>query len=107
MAWLTICLSFSPSPDVNAPLRHLLKELRELIWDLQQNEVFKKMKELIIQEPDPFVTYFDPSKELRLQVDALKYELDAALTQTDSYTSKSLNDSKVHFAQIGKELTPS
>ena len=93
--------------DVNAPMRHLLKESSEFIWDAQHDEAFKKMKELITQEPGPVLTYFDPSKELRLQVDASKYGLGAVLLQEGKpigYASKSLSDSEINYAQIEKEL---
>ena len=31
--------------DVNAPLRHLLKDSSEFVWDTQHDEAFKAMKE--------------------------------------------------------------
>lgn len=54
-------------------MRHLLKESSEFSWNAQHDEAFRKMKELITREPGPVLTYFDPNKELRLQVDASKY----------------------------------
>lgn len=59
----------------------LLKESSQFRWDAQQDAAFKKIKELLTQEPGPVLRYFDPSKELRLQVDASKYELGAVLLQ--------------------------
>lgn len=91
--------------DINAPMRHLLKESSEFLWDAQHDEAFKKMKELITREPGPVLAYYDPSKELRLQVDASKYGLGAVLLQEGKpvgYASKSLSDSEVNYAQIEK-----
>lgn len=93
--------------DINAPLRQLLKESNEFIWDAQHDKAFKEMKELIIREPGPVLAYYDPSKELRLQVDASKYGLGATLLQEGKpigYASKSLTDSEINYAQIEKEL---
>lgn len=76
-------------------MRHLLKETSELIWDTQHEDAFQKVKELITQEPGPVLTYFDPSKDLTLQVGASKYGLGAVLLQEGrliGYASKSLTD---------------
>ncbi len=90
---------FAPGlSDVNAPMRHLLKDSSEFRWDAQQEEAFKKIKELLTQEPGPVLRYFDPSQELRLQVDASKYGLGAVLLQEGKpigYASKSLTDCEV------------
>lgn len=93
--------------DINAPLRQLLKESSEFVWDAQHDRAFEKMKELITREPGPVLAYYNPSKELRLQVDASKYGLGATLLQEGKpigYASRSLTDSEVNYAQIEKEL---
>uniref|UniRef100_A0A8C6TVI3 Reverse transcriptase/retrotransposon-derived protein RNase H-like domain-containing protein n=1 Tax=Neogobius melanostomus TaxID=47308 RepID=A0A8C6TVI3_9GOBI len=93
--------------DINAPLRQLLKESSEFVWDAQHDRAFQKMKDLITREPGPVLAYYDPSKELRLQVDASKYGLGATLLQEGKpigYASRSLTDSEVNYAQIEKEL---
>lgn len=99
---------FAPGlASINAPLRHLLKESSEFVWDTQHDDAFKKIKELITREPGPVLTYFDPSKELTLQVDASKYGLGAVLLQEGKpigYASKALTDSEINYAQIEKEL---
>lgn len=56
--------------EFNAPLQHLLKESSEFQWDVQHDEAFRNIKQLIIQEPGPVLAYMDSSKELTLQVDA-------------------------------------
>lgn len=93
--------------DINAPLRQLLKESSEFVWDAQHDRAFQKVKELITREPGPVLAYYDPIKELRLQVDASKYGLGATLLQEGKpigYASRSLTDSEVNYAQIEKEL---
>uniref|UniRef100_A0A674NI52 Gypsy retrotransposon integrase-like protein 1 n=1 Tax=Takifugu rubripes TaxID=31033 RepID=A0A674NI52_TAKRU len=93
--------------ETNTPLRQLMKSTSEFIWDAQHDAAFRKMKELITREPGPVLTFYDPSKELRLQVDASKYGLGAVLLQEGKpigYASKSLSDSEVNYAQIEKEL---
>lgn len=65
------------------------------------------MKDLITQQPGPVLSYFDPEKELRLQVDASKSGLGAVMLQDSkpvAYASKSLNSTKENYAQIEKEL---
>ena len=99
---------FAPSlSEINAPLRQLLKQSNEFLWDTQHDAAFRKMKEVITREPGPVLAYFDPDKELSLQVDASKYGLGAVLLQAGrpiSYASKSLTDSEINYAQIKKEM---
>nr|XP_023660029.1 uncharacterized protein K02A2.6-like [Paramormyrops kingsleyae] len=93
--------------SINAPLRHLLKESNEFTWDAQHDKAFNEVKELITREPGPVLTYFDPTKELRLQADASKHGLGAVLLQEGKpvgYASKSLSVSAINYAQIEKEL---
>ena len=91
--------------EVNAPLRHLLKQDSEFVWDSNHDKVFMQMKELITHHP--VLAYFDPQKELRLQVDASKCGLGAVMLQEGrpiAYASKSLNRTEENYAQIEKEL---
>lgn len=87
--------------EVNPPLRQLLKQDCEFIWDAVHDRAFKQIKELITNHP--VLTYFDPKKELTLQVDASKSGLGAVLLQHDkpvAYASKSLNSTEQNYAQI-------
>jgi hypothetical protein len=87
---------FAPSlSNANARLRQLLKQSSELLWDKQHDISFQNVKDLITREPGPVLAYYDPEKELKLKVDALKYGLGAVLLQEGKpigYASKSLTD---------------
>ncbi|KAI4900308.1 hypothetical protein NFI96_009493 [Prochilodus magdalenae] len=64
-----------------------------------------QIKDLITHHP--VLAYFDPLKELRLQVDASKCGLGAVMLQGErpvAYASKSLNSTEENYAQIEKEL---
>ncbi|RXN13855.1 Retrovirus-related Pol poly from transposon [Labeo rohita] len=99
---------FAPSlSDINAPLRQLLRQDSEFLWDKQHDVAFQKMKDIITREPGPVLAFFDTSKDLTLQVDASKYGLGAVLLQEGkplAYASKSLTDTEINYAQIEKEL---
>lgn len=99
---------FAPSlSEINAPMRQLLKQSNEFLWDKQHDAAFQRMKDTLTSEPGPVLIYFDPEKELSLQVDASKYGLGAVLMQEGrpiSYASRSLTDSEVNYAQIEKEM---
>uniref|UniRef100_A0A1A8L2U7 Gypsy retrotransposon integrase-like protein 1 n=1 Tax=Nothobranchius pienaari TaxID=704102 RepID=A0A1A8L2U7_9TELE len=93
--------------EVNAPLRQLLKQDSEFIWDQNHDRVFQQMKDLITREPGPILAYYDTTKEIRLQVVASKYGLGAVLMQDGhpiAYASKTLTPTEVNYAQIEKEL---
>lgn len=93
--------------EVNTPLRQLLKQSSEFVWDETHDCAFQQMKDLITQEPGPVLTYFDPKRKLRLQVDTSKSGLGAVLLQEGKpimYTSKSLSSTEENYAQIEKEL---
>ncbi|XP_026054529.1 uncharacterized protein K02A2.6-like [Carassius auratus] len=99
---------FAPNlSEINAPMRQLLKQSSEFVWDATQMTAFEKMKELITREPGPVLSYYDPGKELHLQVDASKSGLGAVLLQDQkpiAYASKSLTPTEENYAQIEKEL---
>ena len=99
---------FAPSlSNANARLCQLLKQSSEFLWDKQHDIAFQNVKDLITREPGQILAYYDPNKELRLQVDTSKYGLGAVLLQEGKpigYASKSLTDSEINYAQIKKEL---
>jgi len=99
---------FAPKlSEITSPLRQLLSKDVEFTWDTPQEEAFQKVKQVITQSPGPVLAYFDPNKEITLQVDASKYGLAAILMQQEkpvSFASKSLSTTEVNYAQITKEL---
>ena len=62
-------------------MRQLLQKHVEFAWYTPQQKSFQKVKDIVIQTPGPELAYYDPSKELILQVDASKYGLGATLIQ--------------------------
>ena len=66
---------------------------------------FKKIKELICLETT--LSYFDPTKDTVIQVDASSYGLGAVLLQDNkpvAFASKSLTDAETRYANIEREL---
>ena len=101
------CLAkFAPQlSGATKPMRNLLKENVEFIWDHRQDETLKKAKELILSQH--VLAYFDPSKSITLQVDASQHGVEGALFQEGrpiAFESKSLSKADEKYAQIEKEL---
>ena len=96
---------FSPNlAETTAPMRFLLKQDSEFLWDSPQDEAFNKVKQIITQTP--VLAFYDAKKPLTLQVDASKHGLGAALLQEGkpiAFASKSVTSTEVNYAQIGKE----
>ena len=56
--------------EITSPLRSLLKKETEFLWDEPQSRAFEKVKQTITQSP--VLGYYDPKKELTLEVDSSK-----------------------------------
>ena len=85
----------------------ILNKEVEFAWDEPQIAAFKKVKEVLTSSPGLILSYYDPTKDLTLQVDASQYCLGAVLLQNDkpvAYASKSLTTSEINYAQIEKEI---
>ena len=99
---------FAPNlAEITSPMRSLLNKDVEFSWDKPQSEAFQKVKDILTRSPGPVLAYYDPKKELTLQVDASKYGLGAVLFQDSkpiTVASKSLTTSEVNYAQIEKEM---
>jgi hypothetical protein len=91
--------------SITAPMRSLLKQDVEYVWDAAQKEAFDNMKTVISNTP--VLAYYDNAMPITLQVDASKYGLGATLMQDGrpvAYASKALTPSEVNYAQIEKEM---
>ena len=90
--------------ETTKPIRDLLKDDSEFLWDQSQREALDKTKAIILS---PVLSFFNLAEPIILQVDASKHGLGAALFQEDkpiTFTSKSLNTTKQNYIQIEKEL---
>ncbi|XP_044756800.1 uncharacterized protein K02A2.6-like [Coccinella septempunctata] len=91
--------------ELTAPLRELLKKDILFRWGFEQKNAFNQLKKIIIKEP--VLSFYDPSKNLVLSVDACKDGLGAVLLQEGKpigYASRSLNNTQKSYAQIEKEM---
>ena len=89
-----------------ASLRELCKEDREWIRCPEHEEALTEIKKMITEVPGPVLQYYDPSKPVRVQVDASQSGLEAVVKQNGqpiAYASKSLTTAQQAYAQIEKE----
>ena len=69
---------FSPVlSELSEPLRRLCKSGVEWVWELEQQNAFEVIKQVIMTLP--FLTYFDKTKKHPIQCDASKKDLGAVL----------------------------
>ena len=90
--------------EVTAPLRSLLKQENEFVWDQPQNLAFQKVKSIITSTP--VLGYFDPNETLTIECDASKHGIGTCIMQHGqpiAYASKSLTDAEINYAVIEKE----
>ena len=76
--------------EITSPLRSLLKKETEFLWDEPQSRAFEKVKQTITQSL--VLVYYDPNKELTLEVDSSKDGIGACLMQENrpiAFASKS------------------
>ena len=91
--------------EITKPVRDLLKENIEFIWDTPQQTALQKVKDAITSQT--VLAFFDPRKEITLEVDASKSGLGAAIFQEGksvAFASKSLTPTEQNYAHIEKEL---
>jgi transposase InsO family protein len=97
---------FAPQlSEITKPMRDLLKEDAEFVWDENQQSSLQKAKDVISNKP--VLAFFDPEKEVTLETDASKHGLGATLLQEGkpiAFASKSLSQTEQNYAQIEKEL---
>ena len=108
LGMITYLQRFAPClAEMTSPMRQLLKNDVEFEWNEACKNAFTKIKDVITQNQGPVLTYFDPRKDITLQVDASKSGLGAALLQDGrpvSYASMSLTQTEINYSQIEKEL---
>ena len=106
LGMITCLAKFAPQQsETTKPMRDLLKEDAEFIWDEQQQTALQKIKDTI--KSQQVLAFFDPKKEVRLEVDANKFGPGAAIFQEDkpvAYASKSMTPAEQNYTQIEKEL---
>lgn len=98
---------FAPNLSAaTAPIRELLKEQNQFLWDNDiQGRSFEQVKQIISEAP--VLKYFDPKADTELQCDASDKGLGACLMQEEppvAYASRAMTDAEVNYAQIEKEL---
>ena len=107
LGMFTYLSQYSPHlSQKTASRRELCKEDREWIWCPEHEEAFTEIKKMITEVPGPVLQYYDPSKPVRVQVDASQSGLGAVVMQNGqpiAYASKSLTTAQQAYAQIEKE----
>lgn len=97
---------FIPSlSTLTAPLRELVKKNCVFDWNTAHQEAFDIIKRTISDETS--LAYYDPEKEVTLQVDASTKGLGATLLQDGkpiAFASKALTDTETRYANIEREL---
>ena len=98
---------FAPNlSEATAPMRELLKEENQFLWDEEvQGRNFKRVKQLIVESP--VLKYFDPKADTELQCDASGKGLGACLMQDGQpvgCASRAMTSAEINYAQIEKEL---
>ena len=95
-------------PNLNtltAPLWELQTESHQFDWNPAHQEAYNKIKDSMSSEVT--LTYFDPKKEITLQVDATLKGLGAILSQDNkpvAFASKALTDVETRYANIEREV---
>ena len=98
--------AFTPNLSQHtATLRDLLKKDAEFAWTPSHENAFQKTKDVICKEVT--LSYFDPSAETVVQVDASSRGVGAVLLQHDkpiAFASKSLSECERRYANIEREM---
>lgn len=76
LGMINYLVKFSPNlSEITHPMRRLLRNISEFIWDEPQASAFQKVKEILTRFPGPVLAYYDPKKPVTLQVDASNTDL--------------------------------
>ena len=91
--------------EVIAPLRDLLKEDNQFLWDAAQERSFQELKKTISEAP--VLKFFDPKDSVEIQCDASDRGLGCCIMQNGqpiAYASRSMTNTEAHYVQIEKEM---
>ena len=98
--------------DLTAPFRELTKKDVDFTWTSTHQQAFQKLKSAVSEATT--LCYFNPEFKTKLQVDASKRGLGAALIQIDpvhpqkerivAFASKSLSEVESRYANIERKL---
>ena len=106
LGMITYLTKFQPNlAEITSPMRELLRKDVEFRWDSAQTEAFHKIKTALTQSP--ILSYYDPKKPVRLQVDASSKGLGVCCLQDGkpiAYASKTLTPTEILYAQVEKEM---
>ena len=91
--------------EITAPLRSLPKKDVLWNWFQEHTQAVEHLKNILSSQP--VLKFFDPSKPVKMQMDASKSGLEACILQDGhpiAYASRSLIQADEHYAQIEKEF---
>ena len=91
--------------QITQPLRSLLKNDSVWLWDTACDQAFSKLKQILTGSD--ILSYYDPEKPTKLQVDASMNGLGACLLQEGkpvAYRSRSLTQAERNYSNIEREL---
>ena len=99
-------LKFSPVlSKLSEPLRRLCRSGVEWAWELEQQDAFKALKQVITTLP--VLAYFDKTKKHTIQCYASKKGLGTVLLQESKhviYVSRALTETEQRYSNIEREL---
>lgn len=90
--------------EITSPLRILLSKNVMWEWNVEQQNAFLKIKNMMISPP--ILAFYDVNAPVTLSVDASSKAMGAVLMQNGkpvAYASKSLNAAELNYPQIEKE----
>ena len=91
--------------ELSEPLRRLCKSGVDWSWELEQQDAFEAIKQVIMTLP--VLAYFDKTKKHTIQCNASKKGLGAVLLQESKpvmYMSRALTETEQRYSNIEKEL---
>ena len=91
--------------DITSPLRELLKEDTQWIWQPEHEKALQQIKEVLTSQP--VLRFYDVEKTVQIQADTSQNGLGACLLQEGhpiAYASRTMTPAEVNYAQIEKEM---